>query len=324
MNSIALGMHGAYGSEMPSNQTTPLRCVDYFAGLGGWSEGARSAGARVLMAINHWRRAVDTHTLNHPETMHECQDLGLYDATQLPDHDLLIASPSCVGHTPARGKERPHHDETRATAWCVVTALEAKRPPFFVVENVPAFQNWELFGVWEMACAALGYSVRPHVVDASEWGVPQQRVRLIITGSRIGAAPQLVTPNLPGQHAREIIDWNRGEWSRVGRRAARTMTCIRHGRANFGDRFLVPYFGSTVTSRSVDRPIGTITTKDRYLAVDGGRCRMLLVEEYRRAMSFPDSYVLTGTQTEQKKMLGNAVPPVLARGIIEQIARVAA
>lgn len=298
-----------------------LRCVDYFAGLGGWTQGARAAGARVLMALNHWPRAVETHAANHPETMHECQDLTLFNATRLPDHDLLIASPSCVGHTPARGKERPHHDETRATAWCVVNALEAKRPPLFVVENVPAFRSWELFGVWRMAISALGYSIREHVVDASEWGVPQQRVRLIVTGRRGADAPELRSPNLPGAPAREIIEWDRGEWSTIGRRAARTMRVIRHGREHFGDRFLVPYFGSTVTARSVDRPIGTITTKDRYMAVDGNRCRMLIVDEYRRAMSFPDGYLLTGTETEQKKMLGNAVPPELARGIIEQITR---
>lgn len=300
-----------------------MRAVDLFAGAGGWSTGATQAGVDVVMAINHWPRAVETHAANHPDTEHVCQDLGLFDFTKLPPHDLLIASPSCVGHTRARGREQKHHDSTRATAWCVVNALEAKRPAQFVVENVPEFRGWELYGVWAMALAALGYSTEEHVVDASEWGVPQQRVRLIITGRRCGAALRLETPHVIGASAHRIIDWGLGKWGSTEGRAARTMGCIFDGRARFGERFLVPYFGNTKVARCIDRPIGTITTKDRYAVVDGARMRMVSVDEAKRAMSFPADYLLTGNRGEQMKQLGNAVPPGLARGVIEQMARAA-
>lgn len=297
-----------------------MNAVDLFAGAGGWTTGATEAGANVLMAINHWPRAIETHAANHPGTEHVCQDLGLFDHSKLPDHDLLIASPSCVGHTRARGKERSHHDATRATAWCVVDALEAKRPAQFVVENVPEMRDrWELYAVWRMALATLGYDVREHILDASEWGVPQERVRLVITGRLGGSAVSLVSPQTPGANAADIIDWTAGKWGSTEDRAARTTGCIADGRARFGSRFLVPYFGNTKTARSVTRPIGTITCKDRYAVVDGDRMRMLSIPEARRAMSFPDSYRLTGTKTEQLKQLGNAVPPVLARGVVAQI-----
>lgn len=293
--------------------------VDLFAGAGGWTTGARAAGVRVLMAVNHWRRAVQSHELNHPETRHVCQDLTLFDHSRLPDHDLLIASPSCVGHTRARGRERAHHDDTRATAWCVVDAVEAKRPAQLVVENVPEFRDWELYGVWRMALSALGYLLEEHIVDASQWGVPQERIRLIVTGRRGAPAVQLRAPGLPAPTANDIIDWHGGAWGPTTGRAERTNLCLADGRARFGSRFLVPYFGNTKTARSVHRPIGTITTKDRYAIVDGERMRMLTVLEAKRAMSFPESYVLTGTIADQKKMLGNAVPPLLARGIVEQL-----
>lgn len=48
--------------------------VDLFAGLGGLTEGAEQAGARVAVALNHWQFAVDVHSLNHPDTVHVCQD----------------------------------------------------------------------------------------------------------------------------------------------------------------------------------------------------------------------------------------------------------
>jgi DNA (cytosine-5)-methyltransferase 1 len=277
------------------------------------------------MAINHWPTAVATHSRNHPETVHACQDLALFDYTKLPEHDLLIASPSCVGHTPARGKEQKHHDAERATAWSVVDALEAKRPEQVVVENVPAFLRWELYGVWKMALAALGYDVREHLLDAARWGVPQERTRVIITGRRRGPAVALVEPGVVGAPARDIIDFAAGQWGPARGRAARTMRVIADGRARFGERFLVPYFssGSGLKARSLDRPIGTITTKDRYGVVDGDRYRMMSIAEYRAGMSFPTDYALEGTREEQLRQLGNAVPPEMARRIILQLAAAA-
>jgi DNA (cytosine-5)-methyltransferase 1 len=271
------------------------------------------------MAVNHWPRAVETHESNHPETQHVCQDLGLFDHSRLPDHDLLIASPSCVGHTRARGKERRHHDSTRATAWCVVDALEAKRPEQFVVENVPEMMRWELYPAWRMAIATLGYNVAEQVINAAEWGTPQERRRLVVTGRRGAPAVRLVTPNDVGSSARAIIQWGAGRWGSTKRRARRTMEVIEHGRRVFGERFLVPYFGNTHVARSVDRPIGTITTRDRYGVVDGDRYRMLNIGECHAAMGFPPEYVLTGTREEQLKQLGNAVPPPLARHVVSQL-----
>ncbi len=47
-----------------------MRCIDLFAGAGGFTEGARLAGARVVWAANHWPLAVQYHQTNHPDTWH--------------------------------------------------------------------------------------------------------------------------------------------------------------------------------------------------------------------------------------------------------------
>ena len=70
--------------------------IDLFAGAGGFSEGARDAGCRVVWAANHWQAAVETHAANHPHTDHACQDLHQADWTAVPRHDLLLASPACL------------------------------------------------------------------------------------------------------------------------------------------------------------------------------------------------------------------------------------
>jgi hypothetical protein len=81
-----------------------MKAIDLFAGIGGWTLGAKRAGVRVVWAANHWRVAVDYHAANHPETMHACQDLHQANWLEVPRHDFLLASPCCQGHTRSRGK----------------------------------------------------------------------------------------------------------------------------------------------------------------------------------------------------------------------------
>lgn len=302
-----------------------LRAIDLFAGAGGFTEGAEQAGCRVVWAGNHWRAAVDTHAANHPAAEHACQDLHQQDWTQVPAHDLLLASPACQGHTPARGKERPHHDACRSTAWAVVSAVECHRPPFAEIENVPAFLKWALFPAWCAALNALGYAVSPMVVDCADLGVPQHRERAFITITRSKHPIELKLPKLPHVPADSIIDFTAGRWSPIERpgRAAATLARIANGRAQHGDRFLTAFYGATKGGRSLQRPIGTITTRDRWAVIDGDRMRMISVAEAKRAMTFRDGYRLPDNSREAMHMLGNAVPPTAARIVIDALRQAA-
>lgn len=291
-----------------------MTAIDLFAGIGGFSEGARIAGVQVLWAANHWRAAVDMHAANHPDVEHTCQDLHQADWTSVPSHDVLLASPACQGHTRARGKERPHHDATRSTAWAVVSALECHQPPFALIENVPEFMKWALYPAWCAALAALGYSIAPHVLDAADHGVPQHRVRMLLVLARSRAPIHLTLPKRPHIPAASIIDFSAGRWSQIQRsgRSPATLARIEAGRKVHGDRFLTAYYGNERGGRSLARPIGTITTRDRWAVIDGDRMRMVSVPEARNAMGFREDYRLPERTKDAMHMLGNAVPPPLA------------
>jgi DNA (cytosine-5)-methyltransferase 1 len=301
----------------------PLRAVDLFAGAGGFSTGAKMAGCEVVWAANHWRAAVDIHAANHPGTAHSCQDLQQADWTQVPDHDLLLASPACQGHSRARGTEKPHHDALRSTAWAVVSAVECHKPAACVVENVPEFARWTLYPVWIDAMRRLGYAAAPHLIDAADHGVPQHRQRLFIVFTRSERPLHLELPRRDLVPASQVIDFAKGDWSPVHKpgRSLATLRRIASGRAKFGDRFVMPYYGggSGLTGRSLERPIGTITTKNRWGVVDGERMRMATKEENRDFMGFPEDYVLPDGVTEATFMLGNAVCPVVAADVINGI-----
>lgn len=297
--------------------------VDYFAGAGGWSTAARLAGLHVAAAVNHWARAVETHRANHPDTLHFCQDASLLDPREVPRPDVFLASPECIAHTPANGGEKPHHDASRSTAWCVTRFAELVRPPLVFVENVVEFRSkWVLYPQWRSCLEALGYAVSENVLDAADFGVPQERVRLIIVGV-LGArhAPVLAPPrDVARRSALDVIDFTAGRWLRVDAHVEKTRQRAAAGRARFGERFVMPYYGrgSGATGRALDRPIGTLTTKARWAVVDGDMMRMVSVDECRAFMGFPPGYVLTGDQREQHHQLGNAVCPPFAEGVLRQ------
>lgn len=305
-----------------------MDAIDLFAGAGGFSTGAVLAGCRVVWAANHWQEAVDVHATNHPDTAHACQDLHQADWRAVPAHDLLLASPACQGHSPARGKEKPHHDAQRNTAWAVVSAAEYHRPAAVVVENVPEFLTWELFPAWASAMGALGYALAPHVLDAADHGVPQHRARLFIVATRSKHPIALALPRREHVPARAIIDFDAGSWSpiRTPKRSPATLRRVHQGRRDLAcGRFLIPYYGSGsgLTGRSIHRPIGTITTVDRWALIRGDRMRMLRADEARAAMGFPADYKLPTQHRAAMHMLGNAVCPPVARDVINAL-RVAA
>jgi DNA (cytosine-5)-methyltransferase 1 len=307
-----------------------MRAVDLFAGAGGFTLGASRAGADVRWAANHWQLAVDVHAARHPGAVHSCQDLQQADFTVLPEHDLLLASPACQGHSNAgqgaRGKwglDWSHHDATRATAWAVVSAAEAGRPEWLVIENVPRFRDWALFACWRSALETLGYVLEDGVINAADFGIAQERRRLIVVG-RLGQAPGILdrlpapTPWLP---MRAILDLDlEAGWAPVASKSAGVQARIARSRARHGDLF----FSQDVRDhmgRSLDQPLPTITTADQYKLVRGDQVRQLTIPEQLRAQGFPGDY-FEGVPMRRKdatRLLGNAIPPQLAEGVVATV-----
>jgi len=108
----------------------------------------------------------------------------------------------------------------------------------------------------------------------------------------------------------------------------RTMTTAGHQSLLTWEHMLVPYYGNDAP-RSVNEPIGTLTTRDRYALVRGEvdindvLFRMLEPHEIGRAMSFADAYIVLGNKREKVRQYGNAVTPnaaeVLVCALVEAI-----
>ena len=160
---------------------TEVRVGDMFSGGGGVGAGVAGLdGVRVIWAANHWRVAAQHHARRYPDVEIVCQDLCQFDFRLMPRVDILWASPSCTGHSeaaqPARARDAElgdAHDHLRATAWAVVSAVMAKRPRAFIVENVREFQEWTWPDVTLETCGSL------HVAKARAlWWVKQEAARV--------------------------------------------------------------------------------------------------------------------------------------------------
>jgi DNA (cytosine-5)-methyltransferase 1 len=340
----------------------PILAADLFCGAGGTSTGLLDACREIgrdadLLAVNHWDKAIESHSANHPDVRHLCESLDNLDPRKVVPGgylDLLWASPECTHHSNARGG-KPCSDQSRATPWHVLRWCEALRVENVIIENVREFQNWgplgndgrplkskrgQTFQAFLAALGSLNYTVEHRVLVAANYGDPTTRQRLFIIARRgrkridwpqpthrsASELSNLFGAAKPWRTAREIIDWDRKGKSIFSRKkplSPNTMRRIVAGLRKFGgEAFLTKYYGSGVC-QSVDRPIDTITSRDRYGLVEPKQSdarldilfRMLEPGELAQGQGFPKGYKFAGNREAQVKQIGNAVPCGVAKAL---------
>lgn len=301
-----------------------MKGIDLFSGAGGTSCGAEMAGINIIWAANHNPPAVEIHAINHPNTIHACQDLHQQDWNEIPrDFDIVYASPCCQGHASAAGKAKRSYkaDKSRSTAWAIVSCVENHKTPVVIIENVSEFLRWELYSAWEFAMKSLGYSLSLNFLNAADYGIPQNRLRLFIIATRTAHPIELSLEKSPHIAARTIIDtrFEGHDWDLVTNRVTATRKRVENGRKQFGSVFLDAAYGSATSGRSLDKPIGSILTMNKHSLVYGDYIRAITISEQAAAQSFPQDYVLPTNRTLAKQMIGNAVPPVLAKRVTEAV-----
>ena len=271
-----------------------IHAVDLFAGAGGTSTGlvlaAQDLGKKLeLTAINHWQRAIDTHSANHPWAKHILSDIQFVDPREVVAEkrlNILVASPSCVHFSRAAGG-RPKNDQQRSSAGDILRWFEFIDIKSALIENVPEFETWgpldkRGFPIKERRGAyyrkflkqlrEYGFTVDTRILNSADYGAATSRRRLFIAAKK-GAEkitwPEpthaRVGPN-KWKPAREIIDWAiKGEsiFTRKKPLSRNTIRRIITGLKKFGTNELRPFIilmehGGGV--RDLQEPLPTITT----------------------------------------------------------------
>ncbi|MCK4624346.1 MAG: DNA cytosine methyltransferase [Phycisphaerae bacterium] len=206
--------------------------IDSFAGAGGASLGIEAAlGRPVDIAINHDTYAIEMHKLNHPRTLHYCEniwDVNPLHATRGRPVGLLWASPDCKHFSKAKGG-KPVEKRIRGLAWVVLRWMAMVRPRIVILENVEEFQGWgplradnsidtdrkgHTFDSFIRQIRGHGYDVEWRVLNAADYGAPTSRSRLFlvarcdnepITWPERSHGPDRAKPY---HTAAECIDWS--------------------------------------------------------------------------------------------------------------------
>jgi len=178
--------------------------IDLFCGAGGISEGFRRAGFQSIWANDFDPDSAHTFGCNHPEvelTAGPIEDQNPHSVRLALDMlqgelDCLSGGPPCQGfsiNAPVRLLDDPRNSLYQN----YIAFVEEFQPKLLLFENVPGMLSLEggrIFGQFTKRLLGAGYNVSPAVLFAAHYGVPQERWRLIVLGSRLGQPPYQPLP----------------------------------------------------------------------------------------------------------------------------------
>lgn len=177
------------------------RVIDLFAGVGGLSLGFEKKGFDVVLANEYDASIATSYIANHKNTKMIVGDITSLDLEDTFGKlagtiDVVIGGPPCQGFS-QKGQRKTIHDERNFLFKYYVSVVELVKPKYFVMENVPNLLTAE-GGYFrheiEELFNKLGYSLEYGVLNASDYGIPQNRRRALIIGKLDGDAPKLPVP----------------------------------------------------------------------------------------------------------------------------------
>lgn len=290
----------------PQKGGEPL-VVDLFAGCGGLALGFESQGFSTIGfekdegCCATYRRNLEGH----------CEQVTLTPETSLPDARVVIGGPPCQPFS-VNGHQRGLND-ARDGFPAFISAIARLQPEIWIFENVRGvlYGNRWYFDEITTALRDLGYVVEYQLLNAVDYGVPQNRERVIVVGHRGNFS-------FPEPEQRRVT---------VAEALGEMMSDVPSG-----SKFLTPSMddyvaryekaSACIRPRDLhpDVPARTLTCRNlagatgdmHRIKLPDGRRRRLLPREAARLQSFPDWFEFEGAETSVFNQIGNAVPPLFA------------
>ena len=330
------------------------KIIDLFCGCGGLSRGFELAGFETILAIDMWNDAIKTYNHNHSKNVAICKDIRDLDNNFLEElnknNDIvgIVGGPPCQGYSTV-GK-RDINDERNYLYLEYCRVVEKVRPQFFVLENVKGLLTLN-DGLFKQDIikrfSDLGYNVTYKILNASDYGVPQNRQRVFFVGmkNKKFSFPKEFKYKVSTKEAigdlencsEKYLNEPESDYQKIMRK---NETILKNNQLTIhSDQTvkiidLVPdggkikdldekYWNVRKYNKAFQRmnsklPSNTIDTGHRnYFHYKENR--IPTVRESARIQSFSDDFEFLGSKTSQYKQVGNAVPPLLAEVIAESI-----
>jgi DNA (cytosine-5)-methyltransferase 1 len=349
-----------------------LTAIDLFAGAGGFSLAARKVGIDVRIAVEFEKHAADTYHRNFvyrrrsPPLLlrSDIRDVvwadTLRDAALLPGEcSILMGGPPCQGFSTHRINDAGVGDPRNELLAAYFDALVIIKPQVFVVENVTGIlweRHSEYLRSFMSSAKKIGYTVvEPTILNARDFGVPQNRKRVFIIGWRSSLH---LTPSWPPQETHFSSGYaptEQGDNRQSFKTAASVFATPLSNddqnavHINHSDEMLSVFRATPVNGGSradsgrilpchrnhnghrdvygrirLNEPGPTMTTacvnpsKGRFLhpVEDHG----ITARHAARFQGFPDTFIFEGGLFASAKQIGNAVPPPLGERVLSSLA----
>ena len=337
------------------------KILDLFCGAGGLSLGFARAGFSVVKAVDIDPWAINTYNENRKEKVAEVLDVTTMTKDyldKLGPIDGIIGGPPCQGFSIANG-QRIIDDERNKLYREYFRILKEIKPKFFVIENVTGLLTLAKGTVRDdilKRAKKMGYNVEYKILNASQYGVPQVRMRVMFVGiHKSCTSGKFIFPEGESKPVSiedaigDLPSLDKGEDNTTYIHAPKTeyQKMIRDGMTILHNHILSKHTAKTKNTiamipegkRICDLPeelrggrkyealMRRMDRKKPAVTIDTGHRTYFHYEELRipstrevaRLQSFPDSYIFTGPRNDQQKQVGNAVPPILANVIANAI-----
>ena len=292
-----------------------MKGVDLFCGCGGLSRGFEDAGIRIVRAYDNWPAAVACYNLNFSH-LAEVADLsnvkGMVERISDLKPSIVIGGPPCQDFSQA-GHRR---EGERANLTLRYAQIMAKvRPNWFVMENVGQARKSKVYEAARRIFIKAGYGLTEEMLNACDFGVPQNRRRFFCIGL-LGAPHCFLADRLRACKNDQPVTV-RDYFKSIGARAP-VAHYYRHPR-HYSRRAVFSIGEVAPTIRGGNRPIpGTYVWHEQDSRKEGN-VRSLTNRERALIQTFPRDFRLKGVKTAVDQMIGNAVPLKLGSAVAGSI-----
>ena len=315
------------------------KVISLFSGCGGmdlgfkgdfdvFGEHFKKNPYQIIYANDINESACETYKYNFKEEPY-CGDIKSIDINQLPNADIVIGGFPCQDFSLA-GKRRGLSADRGRLYLNMLDVVKKVKPIAFVAENVDGIrknkENEEksALDIIIKDFESAGYNVQYKALNAANYGVPQNRVRIIIVGIRNDLDLKMKYPNetfgndiKPFRTAEEAID---DLWNMIDKTFISNHTSKDYSKAKFypgkklqgNNRIAANKPSPTIRAEQHGNIEGHYRSNNPNDINDVTGWRRLSVRECARLQSFPDDFIFPCSSSSAYKQVGNAVPPILA------------
>lgn len=308
-------------NKINNDSKKEFKYIDLFAGIGGIRMPFQNLGGECVFSSEIDKYAAQTYEANYGEK--PSGDITQINAESIPNFDILLAGFPCQAFSIA-GKRKGFEDTRGTMFFEVERILEEKKPKSFLLENVKGLTNHDHGRTFKIMLDILenklGYKVYYKVLNAKNFGLPQNRERIMIVGfknhnidfkfpeeinkeTKVG---DILIDNPDSKYTISDKIWESHQLRKERNRAKGN----GFGYSLFNEES--PYT-STISARYYK------DGSEILIAQEGKNPRKLTPREAARLQGYPDSFKIVVSDTQAYKEFGNSVPVNMINAVAQEM-----